>query len=454
MKEYLSLALRHTVERTIPRSASPPSPGLRPTSPRWGEGSKNNNFYSPLAPFGRGVGGEGSTVQLEDYFRWIILVLLILWLRSLAVAEPNPPISLVSQESNRRGTRAQEEEACRLGLELAGTANPADALPYLSSCQQVLAKRTDQAVLASRWELAKAFLKLERFTEAASVLETIHDEAQEGARQKILGLCYAKSSRVEDAIQCFGRAIALDSQDADARFNLGVLLSGKNEADQALIQLGQAVNLNPAEPRYSLGLAEALIDAKRYAVAVEFLTAVRSKFETLGQFHYALGLAYYGQHNAPSAIEELQKATALEPKMEAAFYFLGNTYALAEQYEKAFGAYRQAIALNPKHAPYYGRLALVAEKLGNPEEVVRDLQQVVRLDPEDVISQVNLAKALSKMDRLPEAIEQLQAAVKKAPNYKEAYYLLSSYSRQIGNISAADAYIATYRQLASKPSSK
>src|SRR5206468_4571245 len=120
------------------------------------------------------------------------------------------------------------------------------------------------------------------------------DESREGQRQEMLGLCYAKSSRVEDAIQCFGRAISLNSQDAEAHFNLGVLLSGKKEVDQALTHLGEAVNLNPSEPRYSLALAEALIDGKRYSIAVEFLSAVRSKFETLAQFHYTLGLAYYG----------------------------------------------------------------------------------------------------------------------------------------------------------------
>jgi tetratricopeptide (TPR) repeat protein len=224
--------------------------------------------------------------------------------------------------------------------------------------------------------------------------------------------------------------------------------------DQALTQLGEAVNLNPAEPKYSLALAEALIDGKRYSIAVEFLNAVRSKFDGVGQFHYTLGLAYYGLHNAPFAIEEMQKAVTVEPKLEAAFYFLGNTYALAEQYEKAASAYRQAIELNPKHAPYYNRMALVAEKLGNPEEVIRSLQQVVLLDPDDVVSQLNLAKALAKIDRFPEAIDQLREAVKKAPNYKEAYYLLSSYSRQIGDPKAADAYIETYRRLVSKPPSK
>jgi Flp pilus assembly protein TadD len=67
---------------------------------------------------------------------------------------------------------------------------------------------------------------------------------------------------------------------------------------------------------------------------------------------------------------------------------------------------------------------------------------------------LNLAKALSKADRLPEAIDQLREAVKKAPNYKEAYYLLSSYCRQIGDAKAADAYIETYRQLVSNPPSK
>jgi tetratricopeptide (TPR) repeat protein len=379
--------------------------------------------------------------------------LLIACLALPAAAEPDSAPGFISQGSDRSKVRAQEESACHKGLELAGSANPADASPNLSVCQQFLVKQKGDAANPLRWEVAKALLKLERYAEAASVLEAIHDESQEGSRQKILGICYAKSSRIDDAIRCFERAISLDSQDAEARFNLGVLLSEKKDVDQALSWLGEAVNLNPAEPRYSLGLAEALIEARRYSVAIAFLNAVRPKFDTLGQFHYTLGLAHYGQHNAPFAIQELEKAGALEPQMEAAFYFLGNAYALAEQYEKASNAYRQAIALNPKQVTYYGRMALVAEKLGNQEEVISSLQQVVRLNPEDVTSQLNLAKTLSKMGRLPEAVEQLQAAVKKAPNYREAYYLLSSYSRQMGNTEAADAYIETYRQLANKPSS-
>jgi superkiller protein 3 len=295
---------------------------------------------------------------------------------------------------------------------------------------------------------------LEKFEDAAAVLETIRDEPEEGTRQKLLGLCYAKSSRVDDAMQSFERAISLNPQDAEAFFNLGVLFSEKKKVDQALRHLGQAVNLNPGEAKYSLALAEALIEAKRYSVAIDFLNAVRARFEALGQFHYTLGLAYYGQHNAPSAIAEMQKATELEPRMEAAFYFLGNTYALAEQYDKAFESYRRAIELNPNHPPYYKRMVLVAEKLANSEEVIRCLQEVVRLDPDDVVSQLNLAKALSKKGRLQEAIEQLLAAVKRAPEFREAYYLLSSYSRQMGDIKAADSYIESYRQLVNKAPAK
>src|SRR5262245_44987918 len=368
------------------------------------------------------------------------LTFFLVWLPFLVAATLSSRANQTSQESDRLKSRAQRESACRAGLELAGSANPASALPHLTVCQQSLTAQTDATANPLRWELARAFMKLERFTEAASVLEAIHDESQEELRQKLLGLSYAKSSRLDEAIRCFGRAISLNPQDAEAHFNLGVLLSGRKEVNQTLTELGEAVNLDPAEPKYALALAEALIDGKRYSIAVEFLNAVRSKFDGVGQFHYTLGLAYYGQHNAPFAIDEMQKAVALEPKLEAAFYFLGNTYALAEDFEKASGAYRQAIELNPKHAPYYSRMALVAEKLDKPDEVIRNLQQVVRLDANDVVSQLNLSKALSKADRLPEAIEQLRDAVKKAPNYKEAYYLLSSYSRQIGDAKREAAY--------------
>jgi hypothetical protein len=65
-------------------------------------------------------------------------------------------------------------------------------------------------------------------------------------------------------------------------------------------------------------------------------------------------------------------------------------------------------------------------------------------------------KLLTFVGRTPEVTMQTQltAAVKKAPTYKEAYYLLSSYSRQIGDAKAADAYLETYRQLVSNPPSK
>ena len=54
-------------------------------------------------------------------------------------------------------------------------------------------------------------------------------------------------------MQCFERALSLNSQDAEALFNLGVLLSEKKKVDQALRHLGQAVNLTPGEAQVFAG---------------------------------------------------------------------------------------------------------------------------------------------------------------------------------------------------------
>src|SRR5262245_51818857 len=113
------------------------------------------------------------------------LTFFLVWLPFLVAATLSSRANQTTQESDRMKSRAQRESACRAGLELAGSENPASALPHLTVCQQSLTQ-TDATANPLRWELARAFVKLESFTEAASVLETIHDESQEGLRQKLL----------------------------------------------------------------------------------------------------------------------------------------------------------------------------------------------------------------------------------------------------------------------------
>jgi len=113
--------------------------------------------------------------------------LLIACLPLRAAAEPNSAPGYILQGSGRSKILAQEESACRKALEMAGSAKSADA-PNLSVCQQFLLKQKGDAANQLRWEVAKALLKLERYAEATSVLEAIHDESQEGSRQKILGI--------------------------------------------------------------------------------------------------------------------------------------------------------------------------------------------------------------------------------------------------------------------------
>ena len=72
-----------------------------------------------------------------------------------------------------------------------------------------------------------------------------------------------------------------------------MLLYGSSRYEEAVEQLGRAAKMEPDSARYSLALAEALIGWRHFSVAADFLRAA-SKFHNLREYHYNLGLAYYG----------------------------------------------------------------------------------------------------------------------------------------------------------------
>ena len=135
--------------------------------------------------------------------KFLSLALLAVWQPEVLDARPGPLTNPAPQRPRASTARTQGPDAdCKMGLELTRSNEPVEALPYLTSCKQFLTKNTDAGTQPLRWEVAKALLTLEKFAEAASVLEGIHDEPEEGTRQKLLGLmlCEVFASRRCDAM--------------------------------------------------------------------------------------------------------------------------------------------------------------------------------------------------------------------------------------------------------------
>jgi tetratricopeptide (TPR) repeat protein len=118
--------------------------------------------------------------------------------------------------------------------------------------------------------------------------------------------------------------------------------------EEATAELRQAVaEGGPRLPEASFKLAGALLSAKRADEALEILLPLEERFRERYEVTAGLGYAYYFRRDFSRAREFLERATSLRPPDSALLNALGDSYRELGEREKAIGAYRRSLELDP-----------------------------------------------------------------------------------------------------------
>ena len=174
------------------------------------------------------------------------------------------------------------------------------------------------------------------------------------------------------AEQEFRRALELRPNYADARFSYSRFLASRRRFDEAIAQLGRAVELDPLS--LQLQANRALLDyfAGRYDQANSGLRQVlkSDSADALAKWGLALVAEQQGQFDEAIAILEPISGSSLNRKSS-----LGHVYAAAGKIDRArnvLASLREAAAR--KYVPSYW-LALVHAGLGERDQALRYLER-------------------------------------------------------------------------------
>jgi CRISPR-associated protein Csy1 len=127
-----------------------------------------------------------------------------------------------------------------------------------------------------------AALKLERWQDAIADLDVLL-AAQPGQikLRKTLSLCWLRvgnahkaNKNVDAAAAAWRKAIEIDAENFDARFNLGILWCELGRTEQAISELRRVVDAKPSDDAAALELAEAQIAAGAGAAAFDLLERI------------------------------------------------------------------------------------------------------------------------------------------------------------------------------------
>ncbi|MES2571261.1 MAG: tetratricopeptide repeat protein, partial [Verrucomicrobiota bacterium] len=184
-------------------------------------------------------------------------------------------------------------------------------------------------------------------------------------------------------------------KDSPMRFEtfelLGELYEKDGNPDKAFENYEQALQLNTAEPRNYLRLAEMLLTSRRVEKAVEIMRAARARYPDRPEvaFSLAIALSQAKQHaEAMSAFEEAvgEAQSSHEELLTPRFYFQYAAAAeMAGHVDKAAELFKRSIQLDPLNsAEAYNYLGYMwADRGQNLEEAGEMIKKALELDPDN-----------------------------------------------------------------------
>lgn len=152
--------------------------------------------------------------------------------------------------------------------------------------------------------------------------------------------------------------------------------------------------------------------------------------------HISLAITYFGTGKIDEAIEELNRALALQPLRDDAYNWLGRCYEEKRDRDRALAAYQKAISIRPT-ADHYLQLGACYLIFSEYEDAIEQFRKVISLQPDNYAGYNNLGSIYYLLGQYPQAVTILQKAVKirssadAYSNMGSALFALAKYNEAV-----------------------
>jgi tetratricopeptide (TPR) repeat protein len=144
--------------------------------------------------------------------------------------------------------------------------------------------------------------------------------------------------------------------------------------------------------------------------------------------------------NLQAGVPRLEAAIAQHPPASAVFYLqLGDAYCSTNQFEKAVGPYREAVARTPNSSVALRRLAYAFLGSSHLPQALDTLLRATASEPSDAEAWYDLGLIQTELGKQADAIASLQKAIELDPEYADAQARLGAVLAQAGQTGLAEA---------------
>jgi len=200
-----------------------------------------------------------------------------------------------------------------------------------------------------------------------------------------------------------------------AHYNLGIVLSEQGEADQAIDHYGRAIALRPdyAEAHYNLG--RLLVEKGQLDDAIAHYERAAAINPADAEAQNNLGVTLFGIGRADDAIAHYRKALEIQPDYTEASCNLGNALIAKGDLDGAIAQYARCVAAMPDQEEAQYNLAGALLRKGRTDEAIVEYQKVLQKHPDSADAHANLGSAWLANGRVRDAMAEYTNALQISP---------------------------------------
>jgi tetratricopeptide (TPR) repeat protein len=153
--------------------------------------------------------------------------------------------------------------------------------------------------------------------------------------------------------------------------------------------------------------------------------------------HMNQGVVLASQKQFVEAVDQLQRATAIDPQNAEAFYNLAIVHMEMRKFEPAKEDLTRAIAVAPDNAAYQEKLGTVLIELKDWNGAKKALEKTTELEPSLFKAYYKLAQVNEELDDQQSALQRYTQAIEKGPSFLPAYNALGGLYADLGYLDQA-----------------
>jgi tetratricopeptide (TPR) repeat protein len=134
-----------------------------------------------------------------------------------------------------------------------------------------------------------------------------------------------------------------------------------------------------------------------------------------------LGSFFANREQLDKAIENFDKAIALNPTDYLAYSNRGAAFDKMGQLDKAIESYDRAVTLNPNDFTAYYNRGITYERMGQLKKAIEDFEQAIALNPNNYMAHNNMGILYSRTGMYDRSIESFNHSIDLNPDYAIAY---------------------------------